>query len=304
MKKIVSVFLSILLAFSCFAITAAADTVIYGDVDGDKKVTAADARIVLRFSVKLEELTARQQLAADVDKDNHINASDARTILRGAVNLDWPGDFGKNGSEIFNAGTYDMTMSVTGSDTTFTVVNAENCSYMELTVDFAQAFDKPEAKPVNMGILTQGENSYMVIPESKYYLRLDADTTGGGFDMSEILDMFDLLGAQHGSNNTRPDDKATITENGKEYTALTYNSTESAGKTVHLLSGNILKFIRTYDEEGTLVMEMVVESITSRIPAEVSTIPADATILSGEAGMMAFMLNLVALSGMSISDLQ
>lgn len=122
--------------------------------------------------------------------------------------------------------------------------------------------------------------------------------------MSEILDMFDLLGAQHGSNNTRPDDKATITENGKEYTALTYNSTENAGKTVHLLSGNILKFIRTYDEEGTLVMEMVVESITSRIPAEVSTIPADATILSGEAGMMAFMLNLVALSGMSISDLQ
>ena len=58
------------------------DTVILGDVNGDGKITAADARLALRTSAQLETLTSEQFLAADVDCSGKITASDARDILR------------------------------------------------------------------------------------------------------------------------------------------------------------------------------------------------------------------------------
>jgi|GEM_PF-2925887 len=59
-----------------------------GDVDGDGKVTAADAREALRASVNLEKLTEAQKKAADMDGDGKITASDARDILRKSVGLE------------------------------------------------------------------------------------------------------------------------------------------------------------------------------------------------------------------------
>ena len=59
-----------------------------GDVDGDKAITASDARLALRASVKLETLSAAQMQAADVDREEGVSASDARLILRVAVKLD------------------------------------------------------------------------------------------------------------------------------------------------------------------------------------------------------------------------
>lgn len=53
-----------------------------GDVNGDGKVTASDARIALRGSAKLEKLTANQESRADIDGDGKVTAKDAREILR------------------------------------------------------------------------------------------------------------------------------------------------------------------------------------------------------------------------------
>ena len=50
-----------------------------GDVDGDGKVTAADARLALRQSVNLEKLNG-----------GVMSAADARMILRASVNLEKP----------------------------------------------------------------------------------------------------------------------------------------------------------------------------------------------------------------------
>ena len=60
----------------------------YGDIDGDKEITAADARSVLRFAVGLEFPTRLMTIAADVDNDEAITAADARLILRFAVGLE------------------------------------------------------------------------------------------------------------------------------------------------------------------------------------------------------------------------
>ncbi|MCR5782063.1 MAG: leucine-rich repeat protein [Clostridia bacterium] len=64
-------------------------TVIYvsGDVDGDGRILAEDARLALRTSAKLESLSEIQILAADVDGDGQILAGDARQILRYSAKL-------------------------------------------------------------------------------------------------------------------------------------------------------------------------------------------------------------------------
>lgn len=56
-----------------------------GDVDGNSKVTANDARCILRDVVGKETLTESQRLAADVNRDGKVTANDARVILRVVV---------------------------------------------------------------------------------------------------------------------------------------------------------------------------------------------------------------------------
>lgn len=76
-----AVIVSVLLLLSCSAYTA-------GDVDGNGKVTAADARLTLRASAYLETLTNEQAVAADVDGNGKVNAADARKILRAASKIE------------------------------------------------------------------------------------------------------------------------------------------------------------------------------------------------------------------------
>ena len=59
-----------------------------GDVDGDGKVTAADARLVLRRAALLVTFTVEQDWLADVDDDGDVTAKDARIILRVAAGLE------------------------------------------------------------------------------------------------------------------------------------------------------------------------------------------------------------------------
>lgn len=62
--------------------------VMLGDVNGDGKLTAADARLALRISAKLETPTDVQFTAADYNKDRKITAADARSILRKSAKLE------------------------------------------------------------------------------------------------------------------------------------------------------------------------------------------------------------------------
>ena len=63
------------------------DETIKGDVNGDGKVTAADARITLRASAQLETLTDEQKKAADMNGDSKVTAADSREILTEAAGV-------------------------------------------------------------------------------------------------------------------------------------------------------------------------------------------------------------------------
>lgn len=58
-----------------------------GDVDGDGRVTAADARLILRRSARLVTFTMEQDALADIDKDGKVTATDARIVLRYCAGL-------------------------------------------------------------------------------------------------------------------------------------------------------------------------------------------------------------------------
>ena len=59
-----------------------------GDVNGDGKIGAIDARQVLRASVGLVQLSGKTFFAGDADRNDKITAADARLILRASVDLE------------------------------------------------------------------------------------------------------------------------------------------------------------------------------------------------------------------------
>ena len=65
-----------------------ATVTIRGDVDGDGKLTAADARMILQYLAGIRTLTVSQWLRADFDGDYKISATDARKILRTLAELE------------------------------------------------------------------------------------------------------------------------------------------------------------------------------------------------------------------------
>lgn len=62
--------------------------VVMGDIDGDGRIYASDARTVLRASARLANLTEERAAAADYNFDKELTADDARRILRRSAGLD------------------------------------------------------------------------------------------------------------------------------------------------------------------------------------------------------------------------
>ncbi len=59
-----------------------------GDVNGDGKISAEDARTALRAAAKIENLNDAEKRAADINSDGNVTAEDARGILRKAAKLE------------------------------------------------------------------------------------------------------------------------------------------------------------------------------------------------------------------------
>ena len=100
--------LALTIITSLAPISAKADVVVIGEVDGDGVVTAADSLYILRYSVGLEHFTDSQMLASDIDGNGQVDAGDALVALRASVGVsgkeanDPFKDYAYNILEIFN----------------------------------------------------------------------------------------------------------------------------------------------------------------------------------------------------------
>ena len=81
------IIIAVILAVSVLPVVSA-EKILKGDVSGNGKVEAGDARLALRCSVGLEELTAFQMKVSDMDGNGKVTAADARSILRTSVGLE------------------------------------------------------------------------------------------------------------------------------------------------------------------------------------------------------------------------
>ncbi len=87
MKKTISVLLSLVILFACTPITQA-KAALKGDVNGDGKVTLADAKEALELASAIKETSSAQLYAADMDSDGVIDIDDVRAVLSTAADLD------------------------------------------------------------------------------------------------------------------------------------------------------------------------------------------------------------------------
>lgn len=86
MKKLLLIgFVFVMLLMS--ATMSYADSIMYGDTNGDKSVDAADALAVLKHAAKMEELQGDALVAADVTGDTNTDANDALDVLKYAAKL-------------------------------------------------------------------------------------------------------------------------------------------------------------------------------------------------------------------------
>lgn len=70
-------------------------SIIIGDVNGDKAVTAEDALLVLRCTVGLDDLDVLSEICADINFDLEVNSADALEIERYSVDLACSANIGK-----------------------------------------------------------------------------------------------------------------------------------------------------------------------------------------------------------------
>lgn len=88
-KRIIGLGLCIAVFCSLVSMVSAySSNVSLGDVNGDGKITSADARTILRHSARLEMLEGDALTAADVNFDGKITSADARTVLRVSAKLE------------------------------------------------------------------------------------------------------------------------------------------------------------------------------------------------------------------------
>ncbi len=87
-NRLIAAILSLVMIFSSASMLVSADSFMLGDVDGNGKITAMDARTVLRAAAKIETLPEEYIVAADVNFDGKVTAMDARMILRASSRVE------------------------------------------------------------------------------------------------------------------------------------------------------------------------------------------------------------------------
>lgn len=91
MKRLIAALLSLLLAFSVFGVlSGTADGKMFGDLDGDGKISSNDALLILQYIVGIEEFTDEQKNIAKVsteDGSGEIGTNDALAVLQYTVGI-------------------------------------------------------------------------------------------------------------------------------------------------------------------------------------------------------------------------
>lgn len=211
LKKAASVILALCLcAMMPFALAENAHEYMLGDIDGDKKITASDARMILRSSARLED--PLPLLQADADNNNEITASDARTILRKSAKLENL-LYGYDENDLPNilatlrSGTYSIIIDISNVSLMLSMKDgmlympADSIMQSLMGGSGSSDMSMMDSFITDMGILFSGNSMYLLFTDvtgalsgtdgQKCYFAMDEDFLGE--DSAEITSFVDVL---------------------------------------------------------------------------------------------------------------
>jgi len=321
MKKLISLVLAVVMAFSCTAFAFAAEATDVcpkiGDVDDDGSVTVSDARLVLRNAIKLEEFDETKLVRGDLD-GNGVSVSDARMVLRIAIKLDKApshkvnvvtGGATEDEYAVIQSEKYAikgvMTDASGNSMPMMLCRNGDNL-YMSSSMNLIDGED-----PITVGILVKGGKLYMVTEDHKYSLEF-TEKIRKSFDMDEA-DVAEMTDISNFKIDTPPLSEATSVESEKE-TCPVCGETFNTGATVYTFAysdgskaevnmlGKKLVSIVMYNRYGRVNQTTTFESITGNPSDSYFALPKSSlnryptALQTPEVAVMAFMGKLVDLS--------
>lgn len=247
MKKLTAILMTAILFLIPFtAYAAEVDSLpMMGDVNGDGRVTAADAREILRYSAKLSAEGDFSPLRADTDGNGSITAADARNTLRVAAQIsNFACGFNKNGApcatDLLKSKNYVMTTSDGFYDYVIAERNKDVCYFIENYADYVpdvgtvteSGFMYLNGKFYSLGTI-EGVRYAVIVPDS-----MIKDAFGEDF----AIDLFrDYLGLGHTDDFGTPE-KAN-------YDGVTYY------KYPYMYDGTSLDLVT--DTEGRIVASMM-----------------------------------------------
>ena len=279
MKKLLCLMMCFVLLFSTGTVALAQrDTsLIMGDVDGNGKVQAEDARLALRASVGLTKIESGTNVfaAADINHDGHIGPDDARSILRASVGLESLS--GKNEFDYLRYGCFYLQGTMTDS--------SGEVLPLEMAVTPNSVYMISDFEGITMGMLINGDTTYMIYPAEKAYLELSSPVLKAmGMSSDDMISTANLDYSQYDLD--KADAKLTENVNGVNCTVYVYNN--SSGSTRFYMNGDKLVRFATYDANGIPDAINDIDYITDLVPPDKIDPPDDYTGYKGLTGMFRF----------------
>lgn len=306
-KRILAVMLAIITVFSVMSVLASAQTIKAGEVTGDGKVTAADARKVLRVAATLEAFDDENLFtAADVNLDGRITAADARKILRAAATLEVLPEITTKEPETEEVSSEEPATEeptteeptteepTTEADTGVVVTELpEDIEaffagkfYLECdmsadgdtsTIKLAQKDKKLEASMsmdgFEISVYTDGKTIYIKFPYNNktYYIEMDKNfLEDNGID----LNVEDVV-AQLSFGKLEDFNAPVLTKeeyNGESYDVYTFVDKDGFSLCFYVDGRDDVKYIISKNVDGQIETEIQVAKLSASIPSDMLTV--------------------------------
>lgn len=272
MKKIIAAVM--VWALCLFPMTAfaaegipAETQIMMGDVNGDKKVSADDARAILRMSAKLDSADGFSLLSTDANADGELTAADARLVLRVAANLSrfgtgFDGEGTANAILALRSGKYSISLSV--DDTKFSITKEGQNIYIS-SDDMMSDIDMMGMKIQQGALLVMNNDFYLVCVMSggqKIAMYLPENMLDQfGISLDELTEIVNLVAQLVPSEYVTPV-KASI--NGNDRISYSYLTLDAQCILYTNMSGNPIS-IDTVDAYGNSISVVEISSFRAEI---------------------------------------
>lgn len=166
------------------------------------------------------------------------------------------------GVETFLSGSYYLEGVVYSEGEAMPVILATDGTNYQFTANYSG---------IAFGMLILDGSTYVVLPRAKQYTEL-SDTLINALDLEDGLSVndFQMIADEGNNNDSASISQYSVTINGEDGLCTVYNFEDSEFK-LYSIGDNLIQ-IENYEKDGTMVMQIVVDVLSSQIPSDQLTL--------------------------------